>query len=72
MMSLMTIPPRLTETLPARFGMKSGAKGAHTSRTMMLAELVELFQARPNVTTSSAAATASQLTRHAEIRLRRM
>jgi len=47
-----TVPPPISTHLPERFGFKAGAKGAHTSRTMMLAELTDLLRAHPEQTTT--------------------
>jgi len=42
-----TVPPPISTHLPERFGFKAGAKGAHTSRTMMLAELRGVLRGVP-------------------------
>ena len=35
-------------TLPSELGFRSGARGTHTSRTMMLSELASVLEATPN------------------------
>jgi len=44
----------LREKLPAEFGFKTGARGAHTSRTMMLRELTQILTAVPESASTAA------------------